>query len=205
MAHGLAEFRRTFALAARTHEAVVLDLRFNGGGFVSEGVLDVLSRRVLGYNTARRGRPSEFPGGAAAGPVVLLADENTCSDGDVLCAAFKQRGLGTLVGRRTWGGVTGISSGNNTELVDGSAVNVSSEGYQTLPGAALASLPAVENRGVQPDEGHAVDFAPQHFAAKDDPQLQHAVVVALRQLGEQTSSGALPPSNLLHLCGPARQ
>ena len=48
---------------------------------------------------------------------MALTNENAGSDGDVFCHSFKLLKLGPLVGKRTWGGVVGISPHHT--LVDG--------------------------------------------------------------------------------------
>jgi tricorn protease len=107
MSAGFAEFHRYFATEC-DRDALVVDLRYNRGGHVSQLLLEKVARRRIAWNRTRWGAPEPYPGEAAAGPVVALANEHSGSDGDIFSHNFKLMGLGPLVGTRTWGGVIGI-------------------------------------------------------------------------------------------------
>ena len=185
---GFAEFTRAFAAEAR-RGALVLDLRGNGGGHVSELLLARLAQRQMGFELPRWGAPEAYPSAARAGPLVLLLDEGTASDGEVAAWAFRASRLGPLVGTRTWGGVVG--NDQYADLVDGSQLAIPQVSIVLGTGdeAASASGNAIENHGVEPDI--TVHIAPQDYAAGRDPQLQAAVLEALRLLAEQPAM-ALP-------------
>ena len=105
---GYAEFHRAF-LAEVVHPGLIVDVRYNGGGHVSQLLLEKLARRRIGYDVQRWGTPESYPSYAVLGPMVAITNEWAGSDGDIFSHAFKLMKLGPLVGKRTWGGVIGIS------------------------------------------------------------------------------------------------
>jgi tricorn protease len=168
-ARGYAEFHRSY-LAEVEREAIVVDVRFNGGGHVSQLVLEKLARRRIGYDISRWGRPEPYPADSPAGPLVAITNEHAGSDGDIFTHCFKLLGLGPVVGKRTWGGVIGIAPQHM--LVDGSLT--------TQPEYAFWFSDVgwgVENYGTDPDV--EVDISPQDHLAGADPQLERAVALAL--------------------------
>jgi tricorn protease len=175
MGHGFAEFHRGF-LAELDREAIVVDVRHNRGGHVSALLLEKLARRRLGYDFPRRGVPEPYPYEAPRGTLVALTNEHAGSDGDIFSHAFKQLGLGKLVGKRTWGGVIGIWPRH--ALADGTMT--------TQPEFSFAFDDVgwrVENYGTNPDID--VDIAPQDYAKELDPQLDQAIECALAALAER--------------------
>jgi tricorn protease len=171
-ARGYAEFHRSY-LAEAEREAIVVDVRFNGGGHVSQLVLEKLARRRIGYDISRWGRPEPYPADSPAGPLVAVTNEHAGSDGDIFTHCFKLLGLGPVVGKRTWGGVVGIAP--HHMLVDGSLT--------TQPEYAFWFADVgwgVENYGTDPDV--EVDISPQDHVAGTDPQLDKAVALALAAL-----------------------
>ena len=173
MSAGFAEFHRYFATEC-DHEALIVDLRYNRGGHVSELLLEKVARRRIAWNVARWGRPTSYPDEAPAGPVVALTNEHAGSDGDIFSHGFKLMGIGTLVGRRTWGGVIGIWPRH--PLVDGTEV--------TQPEYSFWFKDVgwgVENYGTDPQI--EVDNAPQddaYNAPERDRQLAVALAEALK-------------------------
>lgn len=101
---GFAEFHRHFGLET-SRAALVLDVRGNDGGYISEMLLEKLTQTLYGWEVPRCGQPAAMPASVSAGPKVLVVDEHTASDGELLAHRFHRLGLGTLVGARTWGGV----------------------------------------------------------------------------------------------------
>jgi len=181
VANGWAQLHRDLVLEV-AREALVVDVRDNNGGHVSELVLEKLSRRVQGWDTTRHAPPSTYPSNSPRGPMVAIANEQAGSDGDIVTAGFKQLGLGPVVGTRTWGGVIGIDM--RYKLVDGTMVTQPrySFWFNTVGWG-------VENHGVDPD--HEVPIAPQDWAAGRDPQLDTAVRLALEALEREPA--ARPP------------
>ena len=173
MADGFAEFHRYFG-AECDRDALIVDLRYNRGGHVSELLLEKVARKRIAYNVPRWGRTMPYPEESAAGPVVALCNEHAGSDGDIFAHGFKLMGIGPLVGTRTWGGVIGIWP--RTLLVDGTET--------TQPEYSFWFRDVgwgVENHGTDPNV--EVDNAPQDAAAGRDRQLETALATAL-QLAE---------------------
>jgi Peptidase family S41 len=148
---GYTRFNRyCFAQAGR--DGVIVDERFNGGGLLADHVIDYLREPVRNYATTRQGADQQFPTSAIPGPKVMLINEQAGSGGDYLPSAFRQAGLGPLVGKRTWSGLVGI--GGYPPLVDGGGVTAPRWGIWFPSGKW-----EVENRGVAPDV--EVEFDPK--------------------------------------------
>ncbi|MBO1416698.1 PDZ domain-containing protein [Streptomyces sp. FH025] len=166
--------------------ALVLDVRGNAGGNVSELVLEKLTRQVLAWDFSRGRQPVRWPRHALRGPLVALADEATSSDGDVIIAAIKLLGLGPVIGNRTWGGVVGMT-GRHT-LGDGTQISVPKNASWFSGGLGWS----VENRGVEPDV-HVLR-TPRDWARGRHPELVAAVQLALDLL-EDAPAAQPPPSD----------
>ncbi len=169
---GYAEFHRSY-LAEVDRTALIIDVRCNGGGNVSPLILEKLARRRIGYDRQRWGQPIAYPYDSVLGPMVAVTDELAGSDGDIFSHCWKLMDLGKLIGKRTWGGVIGISPKHG--LVDG--------GRTTQPEYSFWFKDvgwAVENYGTDPDI--EVDYAPHHYAEGFDPQLDRAIEVILTLL-----------------------
>jgi tricorn protease len=177
---GWAQFHRDLR-GEITEEGVVVDIRGNAGGMVSELVVEKLARRVVGWDVGRHRGPVSYPADAPRGPVVVLADEHTASDGDILTAAVRALNLGTVVGTRTWGGVIGI---HPHRLVEGTHITVPR--HATWFDGHGWDL---ENHGVAPDV--EVEITPADRAEGRDPQLETAVRIALERLDARPA--AMPP------------
>ncbi len=172
MSAGFAEFHRYF-LADCDREALIVDVRYNRGGHVSELLLEKIARRRVGYALQRWGQPVAYPSESPAGPVVALTNEHAGSDGDIFSHCFKLMGIGPLLGTRTWGGVIGIWPRHL--LVDGTET--------TQPEFSFWFKDvgwSVENYGTDPDI--EVDNAPQDYALQRDRQLEKALEIALARL-----------------------
>jgi tricorn protease len=170
---GIREFRRGF-LEERGYDGLVVDLRFNRGGNVSQIIMEELRRKVIGYDVSRWSGPSTYPSEAHAGPKVGITNEFAGSDGDIGSHAFKMYGIGPLVGKRTWGGVIGIWPKH--QLVDGTTTTQPEYAFWFSGGAGWS----LENLGTTPD--HDVDIAPHHYAGNEDPQLDKAIELILAEL-----------------------
>ncbi len=178
---GWAELHRDLRVEV-AREGLVIDVRDNRGGHTSALVLETLGRTVRGWDVGRHISPITYPPHAPLGPRVLVVNEQAGSDGDIVTAGFRQRGLGRVVGTRTWGGIIGIDS--RYHLVDGTIV--------TQPRYAFWFTDSgwgVENHGVDPDTEVAV--TPQDWAAGRDTQLDRAIALVLESLA--TTPAATPP------------
>jgi tricorn protease len=166
---GYAEFHRSY-LAEVDREGLIVDVRYNRGGHVSQLLLEKLCRERIGYDLSRWGVADPYPGDSVGGPMVALTNENAGSDGDIFSHCWKLRKLGPLVGRRTWGGVVGIWPRHS--LVDGSVT--------TQPEFSFWFVDVgfgVENYGTDPDMD--VDIAPHDYAKKKDPQMETGLATIL--------------------------
>ena len=169
---GYSEFHRYYIKEA-DYNGLIIDVRHNGGGHVSQLILEKLARKHLGYGVSRWGKPDSYPSHSVAGPMVALTDENAGSDGDIFSHNFKQMKLGSLIGKRTWGGVIGIFPRHY--LADGTMT--------TQPEFATWMKDVgwnVENYGTDPDID--VDIKPQDYAKGIDPQLDTAIKTGLTEL-----------------------
>jgi tricorn protease len=172
---GYAEFHRAF-LVEYDHDALIVDVRVNGGGHVSGLLLEKLARKRVGYDFPRWSAPKPYPDESPAGPMVALTNELAGSDGDIFSHTFKLMKLGPLVGKRTWGGVIGIWPRHR--LVDGTVT--------TQPEFSFFFDDVgwrVENYGTDPDI--EVDNAPQDYVRGADPQLDRAIQAALDEIAKR--------------------
>jgi tricorn protease len=182
MSLGWAQMHRDIELATRA-EGLIVDVRFNRGGHLSQLVIERLARKVVGWSVGRHyATPEEYPNQAPRGPVVLVANEWSGSDGDIVNAAAQALGLGPVVGMRTGGGVVGID--NPFSLVDGTQVTQPRYAFW-LKGYGWG----VENHGVDPDI--EVPMTPADWHSDADPQLDRAIGEALKQL--ERTPAAQPP------------
>lgn len=154
-------------------EALIIDDRYNGGGFIPDVMADLLDRKTLSY-WQRNGLSSmKTPGVAHNGPKVMLMNGYSSSGGDAFPYYFRKKGLGQLIGTRTWGGLVGMSG--NAGLVDG--------GYIAVPRFGIYDENEqwiIEGIGVSPDI-EVVD-RPEQLAKGIDPCIEKAVEVLLKKL-----------------------
>ncbi|MFI7099773.1 S41 family peptidase [Streptomyces sp. NPDC050161] len=178
---GWAQFNRDLRMEV-SRPALIVDVRGNAGGNISELVIEKLTRTIMGWDLTRDAQPVSYTGNAPRGPVVAVADEMTSSDGDMITAAFKLQGIGPVVGMRTWGGVVGMTGRHR--LGDGTAITVPMN-------AAWFKVYGwgVENHGVEVDIEAL--RSPLHWAEGRHPQLGVAVRTALDLL--ERHPAASPP------------
>lgn len=181
---GLNEFARYY-YPQLDKEALIIDDRVNGGGNVSPMIIERLQREA--YNmTMRRGSTmtSTVPEGTHTGPKILLVNEYSSSDGDLFPWRFQAEKLGTIIGKRTWGGIVGISG--SLPYMDGTDVRVPFfTNYDARTGKWI-----VENHGVDPDI--EVDNDPLKEFAGEDQQLDRAVEEAIRQIKDRKALPGVP-------------
>jgi tricorn protease len=178
---GMEQFIRQF-YPQLNKQALIIDDRWNGGGFIDQVVLERLRRVLVGLDANRQGSPQKTPGQVLNGPMITLINHFSASDGDIFPYYFRKYGLGKLLGTRTWGGVRGIRG--EWTLLDG--------GYITIPESAVYTLDsqwAIENHGVDPD--YEVENEPGELLAGHDKQLETAVSLMLKAI--ESKAAGLPP------------
>ncbi len=178
---GLNQFEKNF-YGQLDKKALIIDDRFNGGGFVSQMIIEKLRRILGGMDAARYFGESTYPARVFIGPMVCLANHFSASDGDIFPYYFKHYKLGPVIGTRTWGGVIGIRG--YRRLID--------NGYITTPEFAQYGLKSnwvIENHGVDPDI--YVETTPEKYAKGIDEQLDTAINYLLKKIKEHPVK--LPP------------
>lgn len=181
---GMVEFARTF-FPQMEKPALIVDARHNGGGFVSEIIIERLDRGLLAFGATRRGVPYRYPEDAVYAHKVLLTNEEAGSDGDIFTRAFKLAGLGPSVGMRTWGGVVGIRS--DKPFVDGGMMTIPEFAWWEGEGGWT-----LENRGAEPDI--VIDNLPGDQAAGLDRQLEKALEIIKADLERDPMKLPAPPA-----------
>jgi tricorn protease len=178
---GLNEFVKQYFPQIRK-EGMIIDVRYNGGGFVDQLIFARLRRVLAGMGSNRNWESGTVPPVVFNGAMACVTNHYAASDGDIFSYYFKYYKLGPLIGERTWGGVRGIRG--NIPLMDG--------GYITRPEAArydLNSKWVIENHGVQPDI--VVENRPDLVVKGQDPQLEKAIEVVMKEI--QANPKKLPP------------
>lgn len=169
-----------------TKDALIIDERYNGGGFSTAVMIDMLGRRITSY-WARRGMEMlQDPGIAHDGPKVMLINHFSSSGGDAFPFNFKKRKLGTLIGTRTWGGLVGQSG--NAGLVDGTAIGVPTISIVNTEGDWT-----VEGEGIAPDI--EVWDLPELVAQGRDPSIERAVAFLLEELKKNPPKKVAKPGD----------
>lgn len=164
-------FKRYFYPQANK-KAIIIDERFNGGGQLADYYIDILQRPYQAHWNMRYGKDLKSPSASIQGPKVMIIDETAGSGGDMLPWMFRKFKVGTLVGKRTWGGLVGILG--FPEFIDGGSVTAPNVGIWTKDGFV------VENEGVAPDI--EVEQWPADIIKGRDPQLEKAIEIALKEL-----------------------
>ncbi len=183
---GMDQFIRQF-YPQLDKQALIIDDRWNGGGFIDQIVLERLRRVLVGIDTNRERSSTPIPNQLINGPKVTLINEYSASDGDLFPYWFREYGLGKLIGKRTWGGVRGIRG--EWTLLDG--------GYITIPESNVFGKNSqwlIENHGVDPDI--EVDTNPADMVAGKDAQLEAGVNYLLGELAKNPPLQPAPPADL---------
>lgn len=154
-------------------EALIVDDRYNGGGFIPDVMIEYLSRTNMAYWAMRDIDSMRTPAFAHDGPKAMLMNGYSSSGGDALPYFFRQQGLGPLIGTRTWGGLIGLNG--NPPLMDGGGVAICTFRIYDAEGNWV-----VENEGVVPD--HEVFDVAEAFDDDSDPSIEKAVEVLLAEL-----------------------
>jgi tricorn protease len=179
---GLNEFVRRF-YPQLNKQALIIDVRGNGGGNVSPMIIERLRRELTMIQISRNNPPSAAPDDQLLGPKVTLINEFSASDGDIFPYRFRATGLGKLIGKRTWGGVVGIYG--SLPFTDGGDLRVPAEGKYSVDGKSWI----IEGVGVEPDI--FVDNDPAREFRGEDQQLDKGIEVILEEL--KTKGQTLPP------------
>ncbi len=164
-------FKGFYAYAHK--DALIIDERYNGGGFIPDVMVDLLGRRLLNYIAGRNPVMNNTPGYVHQGPMVMLINHSSGSGGDAFPYYFKKLKLGLTLGTTTWGGLVGLSG--NPGFTDGSSISVPTFGFVGTDGDW-----AVEGLGVSPDI-EVID-SPDLIATGHDPTVEKAVSVLLEEL-----------------------
>ncbi|HEY8460951.1 MAG TPA: S41 family peptidase [Blastocatellia bacterium] len=175
-ANGIREFIKWY-YPQLGKSGLIVDVRANGGGNVSRMIIERLRRKLLAAQFSRTSEfPNTYPDGVFIGPMACLLNENSASDGDIFPAMFRESGLGPLIGKRSWGGVVGIT--NRGTLIDGGSVSVPEFGFVSAKGEWV-----IEGHGVDPDI--EVENDPKSVIEGKDPQLERAVTGVMNRLKSQ--------------------
>ena len=181
---GLNEFAK-FYYPQLHKDALIVDCRGNGGGNVSPMIIERLRREPAMWTVARNGNVNVDPVGQVLGPKVLLLDQFSASDGDIVGYRFRKHRLGPIIGQRSWGGVVGIRG--SLPLLDGGILN--------RPEFSRFDLEAkewvMEGVGVEPDIT-VVNDPGREFKGIDD-QLQRAIDEVSKALKERPVAVPNPP------------
>jgi tricorn protease len=181
---GLNQFAKYYYPQLRK-QALIVDVRGNGGGNVSPMIIERLRREPVMFLKARNGAVGLDPSGMILGPKVMLINEFSMSDGDLVAFRFKKYGLGKIVGKRTWGGVVGIRG--SLPLLDGGFLNRPEFSRYDLEGKQWI----IEGTGVEPDE--TVDNDPAREFAGTDDQLNRAIAVIKEEMARHPVRIPPPP------------
>jgi len=183
-AGGFTNFNR-FYFSQLDKQGAVIDERFNAGGQVADYIIEAMQRKVVGYWAHRYGAVQKTTNASISGPKVMVINEVAGSGGDAMPWLFHQEKVGTLVGKRTWGGLVGI--GGIPVLMDGGNVTSPSFGYFSPEGKWQ-----IENHGTDPDV--IVEQDPKAVSEGHDPQLEKAVGIAMEELAQHpVQQPAQPP------------
>jgi tricorn protease len=177
-------FRGLLAYSAR--DALIIDDRYNGGGFIPDRMIEWLARTPLNYWKTRGLEPYASPLLSHRGPKAMLMNGLSSSGGDALPYYFRKLGLGPLIGTRTWGGLIGITGGAHQQLADGGALLPASFRFLDTDNQW-----AVEDEGVSPDV-EVID-RPELVAAGRDPSLEAAIAHLLDALQKNPPRPVVTP------------
>ena len=178
------EYFKRYFFPQANKKAVIVDERFNGGGQVADYYIDILQKPLQSYWNLRYGKDLKTPSGTIQGPKVMLIDETAGSGGDMLPWMFHKFNVGTLIGKRTWGGLVGILG--FPEFIDGGGVTAPNLAIWTKDGFI------VENVGVSPDI--EVEQWPADVIKGNDPQLQKAIEVVMKELEKNPQQDPVRPA-----------
>ncbi|HEX5625329.1 MAG TPA: S41 family peptidase [Saprospiraceae bacterium] len=181
---GLNEFVKYY-YAQLDKEAIIIDDRGNGGGNVSPHIIERLRREPVQVTISRNGKPTFEPVEQIIGPKIALIDEYSASDGDIFAYRFRKHKLGTIIGKRSWGGVVGIRG--SLPIVDGGYLNRPEFSRYDVSGKQWE----IEGYGVDPDI--VVENDPYKAYMGDDQQLDKAIELMNEQIKNKSFKEPAPP------------
>jgi tricorn protease len=190
---GMEQFMREFYAQGISKKALIMDVRWNGGGNIATWILSQLDRKVWNFGSARNGSGYKGPDYAFWGPKIALCNEETGSDGETFSEGWKRLKLGPLVGKRTWGGWVGIRGGKG--FIDGGGAT-----QPEFTGWGLDSKWLIEGPGVTPD----VDLqnAPKKLMDGVDEQLDYAIEYLNKEMKTYPKPPAKPAYPIKAATGP---
>lgn len=182
---GLRQFARDYPPQWRKR-AMIIDDRWNHGGFVAPMILAHLDRKILAIGGTRYGDIDAVPSHAFNGYLACLINRQGGSDCETLALGFKQFGLGPVIGTRTWGGWVGIRG--DKPLRDGGRITQPEFGGWDPQGKAWI----IEGHGVDPDV--PLDLGPDGFIHGQDVQLDRAIDMLMKQIAQNPKDLAPAPA-----------
>ena len=175
-------------------EALILDDRYNGGGFIPEDMAFMMGAPLLNLWAQRNLDIYTQPAVVHTGPKAMLINGQSSSGGDALPYYFRKLGLGPLIGELTWGGLVGYSG--NPGFVDGGNVIAPRFAFIDTDGNW-----AVEAEGVAPDPGFEILDRPEEIAAGREPMIERAVEYLLQELEKPQYKRPEKPSGPIRRAG----
>jgi tricorn protease len=180
---GLIEFARAYH-PQHTKQAMIVDDRYNGGGFTADMIIDRMERKLWAIIRPREGTVSRAPEGVFHGHYAVIINEETGSNGEYFARAIQLKGLAKVFGMRTWGGAVGIEV--HQPLVDGGTCTPPQFGAYDLSGHWV-----IEGRGVEPDV--EVQNQPRDVLHGRDAQLDAAIQYLQQKLAAEPMALPAPP------------
>ncbi len=169
------EFPKYFYSQTRK-KGIIVDGRFNGGGLDPDIFLRRLDKQVLAYWTRRYSHDQTIPDLAVRAHMVCITNKQAGSGGDMLPMEFKKKGLGPVIGTRTWGGLVGVSMW--ISMIDGGGMSAPDYRIYSTEGEWI-----VENEGVTPDI--KVDLDPVEVSNGYDAQLERAIEELMKKIKKE--------------------
>lgn len=169
---GLSQFTEAYQPQHRK-PAMILDVRYNGGGFVAEMILAHLGRKLVSIGRPRHGSTYRSPQTAFRGHMAAVSNGETGSDGETFTEGFQRLGLGPVIGTRTWGGWVGIRS--DKPLVDRGGIT-----QPEFTGWGMDGTYLIEGWGSDPDQ-----LVYEHPTAElngTDPQLDATIEYLIKKM-----------------------
>jgi tricorn protease len=181
-ASGLIEFAKAF-YPQYYKKGLIIDVRYNGGGFTGDMIIDRLERKVWAITQPREGKTLRDPERAFHGHYAVLINSDSGSNAEYFAEAIKRKNLAKVIGMRTWGGAVGMEAHQN--LVDGGVVTPPQFGPFGFDRTWL-----IEGHGVDPDI--EVPNLPADVLEGTDSQLEAGIRFLLNKIKEAPMD--IPPT-----------